>query len=109
MEGSTNEQLQYELEVATGQTFPPATPYQLLREKLGLYLNHLIMYDQHKLIFILYRVDLSEQRVKQLLQQQHDNAGLLIADLLIERQLQKIQLRQQFRQEDSAIPEEDKW
>jgi hypothetical protein len=104
-----NEQLRKELELVTGQPLPPATAGQLLREQLGAWLNELIVYNQHKLIYVLYRVDLSEARIKKLLQQQHENAGLLMADLIIERQLQKIKLRQQFRQEDSNIPEEDKW
>lgn len=104
-----NEQLQRELENITGRALPPASAIQLLRAELGAFLNDLILYDQHKLIYIFYRVDLSEARIKQLLQQQHDNAGLLMADLIIERQLQKIQTRRAFRQTDQVIPEEDKW
>lgn len=106
---AAREQLQRELENITGCALPPASAGQLLREQLGVFLNDLILYDQHKLIYIFYRVDLSEARIKQLLQQQHENAGLLMADLIIERQIQKIQLRRQFRQDNSAIPEEEKW
>ncbi|MBK8141653.1 MAG: hypothetical protein IPK57_11990 [Chitinophagaceae bacterium] len=38
-----------------------------------------------------------------------ENAAALIADLIIERQLQKIKSRQQFRQRDNSINENDKW
>lgn len=105
----TTEQLRRELENITGQHLP-AGAIQLFREQLGKYLNHLIVYDQHRLIYILYRVDLSEAYIKGLLQQQeHTNAGLLMADLLIDRQLQKIESRRRFRQDDSNIPEDEKW
>ena len=39
---------------------------------------------------------------------QHEDAGKIIAALIIERQLQKIKSKQQFKQADD-IPEEDKW
>lgn len=106
---AVNEQLRRELENITGRSLLPESRSQLFRDQLGSYLNHLILYDQHKLIFILYRVDLSEQRIKELLQQHPENAGLLMADLIIERQLQKIISRRQFKQERNDIPDEDRW
>lgn len=106
---AVNEQLRRELENITGRSLLPESRSQLFRDQLGSYLNHLILYDQHKLIFILYRVDLSEQRIKEMLQQHPENAGLLMADLIIERQLQKIISRRQFKQERNDIPDEDRW
>ena len=44
-----------------------------------------------------------------LAQKDGENAATLIADLIIERQLQKIKSRQQFRQRDNSINENDKW
>ena len=106
---AVNEQLRRELEDITGKSLLPESSSQLFREQLGNYLNYLIVHDQHKLIFILYRVDLSEHRIKLLLHEHPDNAGLLMADLIIERQLQKIISRRQFRQERNDIPDEDRW
>jgi len=38
-----------------------------------------------------------------------ENAATLIANLIIERQLQKIKSRQQFSQRDNDIDDEEKW
>lgn len=77
-------------------------------EQLTAYISHLIVNDQHKLIYILYRVDISEHRIRVLLPEQEDAAPLLAAEI-IQRQLQKIRSRQQFRQDNDAIPDEDRW
>jgi hypothetical protein len=91
-----------------------ALPEQLsleeLREKLTAYINHLINHDFEKLVFYLYRVDINEKKMKQLLDQQNgEHAAELIADLVIERQIQKIKSRREFRQRDNDISEEEKW
>jgi hypothetical protein len=80
-----------------------------LKEQLSQYVNHLINTDFDKLIYYLYRIDVNETKMKQLLQTENKNAGDLIADLMIERQLQKIKSREQFKQRDDTINEEDKW
>jgi hypothetical protein len=85
----------------------------LLLEAAGLlavHINKLIQTDFHKLISILYRLDVSETRLRQLLEENKDSdAGLIIADLIIERQIQKLKSRQQFRQRDNDIDENEKW
>ncbi len=81
-----------------------------LRIQLSNYINQLIQTDFQKLIFCLYRIDVSEIKLKQLLQQQpNEDAGKIIAALIIERQLQKIKSRQQFSQQDDDFTEEEKW
>lgn len=82
----------------------------LFRQRLAAYVNRLITGDFNKLVYILYRLDISEKRLKQLLaSQQQTDAGLVIANMIIERQLQKIQSRKQYRVQDDSIPEEEKW
>ena len=79
------------------------------RVELAAFVNHLINTDFEKLVFLLYRIDVSESTIKQLLAVPSvNNAGQLIADAIIKRQLQKIESRQQFKQ-DINIAEEDKW
>ena len=79
------------------------------RVELAAFVNHLINIDFEKLVFLLYRIDVSESTIKQLLAlPSANNAGQLIADAIIKRQLQKIESRQQFKQ-DINIAEEDKW
>jgi len=80
------------------------------RKKLAGYLNDLINHDFEKLVRLLYRLDIDETKLKKTLHDhpQH-NAGEMIADLVIERQLQKIRSRQQFNQQDNDIDENEKW
>ena len=80
-----------------------------LLEFLANYINNLIKNDFEKLVSYLYRIDVSEPKLKSLLQQNpQEDAGNIIAALIIERQEQKIKTRGQFSQRDNDI-EEEKW
>ena len=81
-----------------------------IRRRLAEDINHLIIHDFNKLVSLLYRVDVNEAKLKHLLKENPgSDAGNIIADLIIERQLQKIKSRQQFRQRDKTIDDEDNW
>ena len=81
-----------------------------LREKLVAHINHLINHDFEKLVFYLYRIDVNESKMRHLLEQKEGkNAVGLIADLIIERQSEKIKSRQHFRQRDNDIDDNEKW
>jgi hypothetical protein len=89
---------------------PVKISMQELRQQLSHEINDLILHDFHKLVGILYRVDINERKLKYLLQENvGEDAAVIIADLIIERQLQKIKSRQEYRQDNSNIDEEDKW
>ena len=61
---------------------------------LAAYLNNLIINDFEKLIFILYKVDVDETKLKSVLNSGvNRNAGELLARMIIDRQLQKIESR----------------
>ena len=91
-------------------SLPDTISLEELKQKLSLHINHLINHDFEKLVYYLYRVDVNENKMRQLLEQKEgENAAGLIADLVIERQLQKIKSRQQFRQRDNDIDENEKW
>ena len=80
-----------------------------MREQLVFFINHLLLNDFNKLVNILYHVDVSEQKLKTLLQEQpQTDAAELIADLLIQRQEQKIASKQSFKPDDD-IAEEDRY
>lgn len=84
--------------------------YSELHAQLSSYLNELIKNDFDKLISYLYRIDVGEQKLKSLLQQNPvEDAGNIIASLIIERQKQKIKTRQQFSQRENNFDEEEKW
>jgi hypothetical protein len=81
-----------------------------LQNKLAVHINDLIQYHFEQLVSFLYRIDVSEAKIKSLLQQQpNEDAAKIIAALIIERQLQKIKTRQQFSRRDSNFNEEEKW
>ena len=76
---------------------------QILFDKI----NDLINNDFQKLVSILYRMDVSEIKLKQLLNENPGtNAAIIIADLMIERQTEKIRSRQQFNKRDENISDE---
>lgn len=89
----------------------PATgTLEQLREKLSVHINELINHDFEKLVFHLYRIDVDEARMRALLANKAgENAGGLIADLIIERQLQKIKLKSESRHKPKEESGEEKW
>ncbi len=81
-----------------------------IHAQLSGYINGLIKDDFDKLITYLYRIDVNEQKLKSLLQQNSgEDAGNIIATLIIERQQQKIKTREQFNKPHNNFDEEEKW
>lgn len=77
----------------------------LLADKINTLLNE----DFQKLVSILYRVDVNEKKLRSLLKTNpQTDAGILIADLMIERQAQKIKSRQDNRR-DTSNSDEESW
>lgn len=69
---------------------------------LVAYINELILHNFNGLINMLYRVDINEQKLKLLLKENHGtDAAQLIADLVIERQVQKLKSRREFRRDNN--------
>ena len=84
--------------------------YAEIHAQLSAYINTLIKNNFDKLITYLYRIDVNEQKLKSLLKQNPDeDAGNIIATLIIERQQQKIKTREQFSQSNNEFDEEEKW
>lgn len=82
-----------------------AVTHQMLYDRI----NDLINNDFQKLVSILYRMDVNEARLKQLLKENPGtDAGIIIARLMIERQEQKIRSRQSFKP-DLNIDDDEKW
>lgn len=82
-----------------------------IKERLTEYINDLIDHNFNKLVNLLYKIDVSESRLKRLLDETSgNNAGDIIAELIIERQIQKIKSREQFTSGDPGrIDENEKW
>ena len=80
-----------------------------LKEQLKVYINYLLLNDFNKLVQLLYLVDVNEQKLKQLIQENpQTDAAVLITDLLIQRQEEKIRTKETFKS-NNDIAEEDKW
>ena len=71
-------------------------------------LNQMIRTDFSALVQLLYRIDINENRLRQLLQvNTGEDAGKIIARLIIERQWQKIQTRRQYSGRGSLTGEQE--
>lgn len=81
-----------------------------LEQQLTIHINHLINTDFEKLVYYLYRIDVNETKMKQLLQQQGgENAAQLIARLIIDRQLQKIKSRAEHKTSSTEDEGAERW
>jgi hypothetical protein len=84
--------------------------FEKTRQKLMSLINELISRDFHSLVQLLYRIDVNEKKIRTFLDKNTgtDSAGLL-ADLIIERQLQKIESRKYFSNKSKQEDDEEKW
>jgi hypothetical protein len=88
----------------------PDEQRQTLMQTLAAYLNGLLLHDFPALVQLLYKVDVPEKMLKDvLLDNPGKDAGDLIARLLVERQRQKIASRQAFRGSAANESGEEKW
>ena len=88
----------------------PGKSFSEFESQLAARINQLVNEDFNKLISILYRLDIDEYALRNLLQDVNANdAGTIIAGMVIQRQLQKNKSRQEFRQRDGNIDEAEKW
>ena len=81
-----------------------------LADILAEHINDLIDRNFNKLVNLLYRIDVNESKLRQMLHENAHDAGRIIGGLIIERQLQKIAFRESFRSNnESNIDEKEKW
>jgi hypothetical protein len=83
---------------------------KILFENLAAEVNHLIQTDFEKLVNMLYRIDVSEIKLKEMLKSHPDqDAGHIIAGLLVERQIQKNRLKKEFSRSTPPSDDAEKW
>lgn len=93
-----------------GLSIRPGAALEEIRSSLAAYINDLINNNFNQLVSLLYRIDVSENKLRQLLGQQAGrDSAQLIADLIIERQLQKIKSRKENRQNKKESDEAESW
>ena len=72
-------------------------------------INDLLQNNFPQLISILYQVDVDEQKLRKMLElNSGQDAAVVISDMLIRRQLEKLKTREQLKRE-TDIPEDEKW
>ena len=82
----------------------------ITKQALADTINALLLADFPKLVSILYKADISEAKLKLILTQNPGiDAGIIIADLMIERQEEKVRSRQQYKTKNDTIDENEKW
>ena len=75
---------------------------------LGVRINELITKDMALLISILYRIDVDENKLREMLRQHRDSDGaMVIAHLVVERQKQKQRSREMYKKDQTG--EEELW
>jgi hypothetical protein len=95
---------EFQLELKSG-----GYSYDEFKQMLSAKINFLINSNFSKLVGILYRLDISEKKLKELLAETLDTpASDVIATMIIERQMQKIESRKKFRH-DGEISDDEKW
>lgn len=80
-------------------------------ESLVERINELIVHDFNKLISLLYRLDINETKMRaELASHPKAHAGRIIATLVVERQVEKINSRAKYQSPGSDnIDENEKW
>ncbi len=83
------------------EKFLPATDnaeekFRAFRQLLVERIDELIRTDFDKLKWILYRVDISEKKLAEALRTSEADAASIMADMIIQRQLEKAESRKKF-------------
>lgn len=98
--------LQHQMDIE----LPSQLSQEALLDRLASFINDLIQHRFDQLVQLLYRIDVSEKKLRSLLQEHPDtDAGRVIAALILERQLQKIKTRTNSANNPSEISDEEKW
>ncbi|MTI19647.1 hypothetical protein E1176_01295 [Fulvivirga sp. RKSG066] len=74
-----------------------ASDLEDLKKKLTPIINHLLDHDLNRLLTALYRIDVSEAKVKKVIASaKPEIIGDTIAQLIIDRELQKVETRRKY-------------
>ena len=68
----------------------------LVISKLTAVVEHLLDQDFNKLLNILYRIDISEEKLKLALSQNAEQPAKVIAQMIFEREMQKVETRKKY-------------
>ena len=85
-------------------------PVERIHGQLISLINELINKDFQALVQLLYGIDVDEKKIRHSLDQNSDIASAsILADMIIERQLQKIKSRDDFNKNNGHRNDEERW
>jgi MoxR-like ATPase len=89
---------------------PPRINMDEIKAQLASFIKQWIESDFQRLVNLLYRVDVNENKLRSILNENLDGeADMIIAKLIIERQLEKVKTRKAQRNNDATEHGEEKW
>ncbi|RYY81697.1 MAG: hypothetical protein EOO15_24070 [Chitinophagaceae bacterium] len=77
--------------------------------RLARLLNEALLYEFDSVLRLLYRVDVPEKRVRAALDGATEDAGTVLARLLLEREKEKAASRARYKRPGDDIPEDERW
>jgi hypothetical protein len=81
----------------------------VILDELSYLINQLLVHDFSLLVHLLYKADINEKKLKELLSDnKQTDAALIISELLLQRQEEKLRSRKMFRSSDD-FDEAEKW
>ena len=79
------------------------------RSKFEALINDLLLHDFNSLLSLLYRIDVNEKKLKQLLYEQPAvDASVLITTLILDRMEEK-EISRKLTKKDQDIPDDEQW
>jgi len=105
-----NTDLVVELNNSLAMELPEKISFEEVHHKLSAHINELIKNNFESLVTLLYKIDIDEEKLKyHLIDHPNEDAGNVIASLIIERMSQKAIFRKQFINKPSSSDNEEKW
>lgn len=85
-------------------------PNEETKKRLMDLINELIQKDFNALVQLLYRIDVDEKKIRVYLKEnKNQDSASVLADLIIDRQQQKIKSRQEFQTKNKKDDNDEKW
>lgn len=80
-----------------------------VQQELTFLVNELINKDFDKLLQLLYRIDINEEKLKQNLDKnKSQDSAVIVAQMIVERQIEKMKSRKKYAKMNRDC-EEEKW
>lgn len=75
--------------------------YEELTSQISPYIENLLNSNYEKFLSLLYRIDVPEKKLSQIIMHSNDVKVLEISDLIIKRELQKVVIRTYYKENEN--------